>query len=265
MEWLAGKSLDETLQLAQGDVRRAPADPKPRIFLFQLLCVLGSWDRALTQLQVIGELDAASLAMVHTYRAAIAAEETRRAVFAGRIQPLILGQPERWIALMLESLRAGAKGQPEQVRALREEAFELAPTSPGQLEAEQALAFDWLADADPRLGPITDAVIDGKYYWVPFSRIAELTIEAPSDLRDLVWTPTHFRWLNGGESFGLIPTRYPGSDSQADDRIKRSARTEWIPDGGDYIGVGQRVFVTDSAEVSILDLRSLSFTLEADN
>jgi type VI secretion system protein ImpE len=264
MEWLADRSLEEALQLAQNDVRRAPADAKPRIFLFQLLCVLGSWKRALNQLQVLGELDAASLPMVHTYRAAIAAEEARRAVFAGRIQPLIFGRPERWVALVLESLRAHAHRHPEEARRLREEAFELAPTTSGRLEAEQSMPFDWIADADPRLGPIVEAVIDGKYYWVPFAHIAELTIEPPNDLRDLVWTPTRFRWLNSGESVGLIPTRYPGSELQADDRIKRSARTEWISDGEDYSGIGQRLFVTDTDEVSILDLRSAIFSPDSE-
>lgn len=264
MEWSDHQSLEDLLQRAQDDVRRAPADPKPRIFLFQLLCVLGSWERALNQLQVIGELDAASLPMVHTYRAAIAAEGVRRAVFEGRMQPLILGRPERWIALSLESLRLQAEGQLTQARPLREEAFELAPANPGRLHAEHSIDFEWLADADPRLGPMTEAVIDGKYYWVPFSHVAALSIEAPADLRDLVWTPAHFRWRNEGESIGLIPTRYPGSESHSDDRIKRSALTEWSAVGEeDFNGIGQRLFVTDSDEVAILDLRSVDFTLDA--
>jgi type VI secretion system protein ImpE len=263
MEWLDNQSLEEVLQAAQADVRRSPADPKPRIFLFQLLCVLGSWERALNQLQVIGEMDAASLPMVHTYRAAIAAEEARRAVFAGRIQPLILGQPERWIALALESLRLQNASQFAEARALREEAFELAPASPGQLQAERQIEFEWLADADPRLGPMTEAVIDGKYYWVPFSHMAAIVIEPPADLRDLVWTPAQFRWRNEGESFGLIPTRYPNSESQVDDRIKRSALTEWLSVGDDdFQGVGQRLLVTESNEVAILDIRSIDFRLE---
>lgn len=263
MEWLADQSLDEILEAAQAEVRRAPADPKHRVFLFQLLCVLGSWERALNQLQVIGELDAASLPMVHTYRAAIVAEEGRRAVFAGRIQPLILGRPERWIALALESLRQQNEAQLSQARALREEAFELAPASPGQLQADRRIDFEWLADADPRLGPIAEAVIDGKYYWIPLSQVAAIVMEPPADLRDLVWTPAQFRWRNEGESFGLIPTRYPVSESHADDRIKRSALTEWVGVGDDdFNGMGQRLFVTDSEEVSILDLRSIDFAPE---
>ena len=39
------------LQLLQDEVRARPADAKLRIFLFQLLCVLGQWERALNQLR----------------------------------------------------------------------------------------------------------------------------------------------------------------------------------------------------------------------
>ena len=47
----------------QEQVRARPADPKLRIFLFQLLCVLGQWERALNQLKVASGLDPAALAM----------------------------------------------------------------------------------------------------------------------------------------------------------------------------------------------------------
>ena len=53
------------LKLLQQQVRGAAADAKLRTFLFQLLAVLGQWQRALDQLKVCGELDAGTLAMVN--------------------------------------------------------------------------------------------------------------------------------------------------------------------------------------------------------
>ncbi|MBS1173150.1 MAG: impE, partial [Proteobacteria bacterium] len=38
------------LKLLQDQVRARPGDAKLRVFLFQLLCVLGQWERALNQL-----------------------------------------------------------------------------------------------------------------------------------------------------------------------------------------------------------------------
>ena len=87
-------------------------------------------------------------------------------------------------------------------------AFEAADAVPGTItvasaDGDHEAAFAWLADADSRIGPIFEAVINGKYYWVPASAVAALTIEAPEDLRDFVWMPAQFRWQNGGEAASL--------------------------------------------------------------
>ena len=68
------------LKLLSEQVRARPQDAKLRVFLFQLLCVLGQWQRAQNQLVVAGELDASTLAMVQTYREAIQCEQLRQDV-----------------------------------------------------------------------------------------------------------------------------------------------------------------------------------------
>ena len=77
-----------------------------------------------------------------------------------------------------------------------------------------------------RLGPVCEAVINGRYYWLPFERLTKIDLEAPADPRDVVW-PRHFQFTNGGESVGLIPTRYPGSEKSDDHRVRLARRTEW--------------------------------------
>ena len=95
-------------------------------------------------------------------------------------------------------------------------------------------AFEWIADADPRLGPMLEAMVDGKYYWVPFHRLRTLEIEPPADLRDKVWMPAHFVWANGGEAFGFMPTRYPGSQA-ADDAGAGAGRPHRVAGAGDVV------------------------------
>ena len=56
----------EALAALQGQVRSHPSDPKLRVFLFQLLSVLGQWDRAHTQLNVVAELDKLAIPMRET-------------------------------------------------------------------------------------------------------------------------------------------------------------------------------------------------------
>ena len=49
---LKGGDPAAALAHLQEQVRAKPADARLRIFLFQLLCVTGQWDRALNQLSV---------------------------------------------------------------------------------------------------------------------------------------------------------------------------------------------------------------------
>ena len=58
---LSQGELEETLAQLQDTGRIYPSTVKHRVFLFQLLALMGQWDRALTQLNVAGELDAGRL------------------------------------------------------------------------------------------------------------------------------------------------------------------------------------------------------------
>ena len=65
------------LALLQEEIRAKPANAKLRVFLFQLLCVRGEWERALNQLKVASGLDPAVLAMEQTYSGAVQCEAIR--------------------------------------------------------------------------------------------------------------------------------------------------------------------------------------------
>jgi type VI secretion system protein ImpE len=245
------------LILLQAQVRLRPQDPKLRIFLAQLLMVLGQWERAQNQLDVIRELDASALPMVHTYRTAMQCEQLRTQVFAGRRSPLIFGEPEPWIAMLIHALSLDQAAQAAEAATLRAQAFEQAAACGG---AVNGAPFEWIADADSRLGPMMEVLLNGAYYWVPVGRIARLTIEPPADMRDFVWLPATFVWANGGEAMGLIPTRYP-LEQTTDPQLLMARRTDWIELGADqYAGLGQRLLTTDAAEYGLLDVRELVIT-----
>jgi type VI secretion system protein ImpE len=247
--------LEAALSNLQEQIRTAPADAELRVFLFQLLCVMGQWERAHTQLNVAADLDAKTLAMAQMYREAIRCEMLRAEVFAGKKSPVVFGEPEEWLALLIESLLANATSRADQGRALRERAFESAPTSAGSINDE---TFEWIADADMRLGPVCEAVINGRYYWVPFARLSRIDLEAPADLRDFVWMPAHFQFANGGEAVGVIPTRYPGSQGSDDAQVCLGRKTVWIEETRDvFSGLGQRVLTTDTGDHALMDVRTI--------
>ena len=256
---LAGDPRGALDRLKQ-EVRKAPREATLRTFLFQLFCIFGEWDRALTQLSVASDLDALALPMAETYRTLIRCEMLRDSVFRGARTPTLFGHPQPWVPLLLEANRALAAGNPEAAATLRDDAFEQAPTTPG---TANDTPFDWIADADPRLGPMFEVILDGTYYWVPMQHVAKLDIEKPVDLRDQVWLPAEFTWTNGGETVGFIPTRYPGS-ATADPMLAMARRTEWQehgdPDLGWALPLGQRMFTTGDTDLALLDLRSLAFT-----
>jgi len=274
--------LDEALAALQEQVRARPEDAKLRVFLFQLLSVRGEWKRAMTQLDVASQLDPKNLLMAQVCRQGIMCEALRTDVFAGKRTPLVLGKPEEWIGWLVQAAQHTARGEHAAAEELRSKALDAAPSSGGEIwiadpkQAAKAAAsdarpekggeraeapkgvrhtFDWIADSDSRLGPIVEAIVEGRYYWIPMSRILEIKLEAPADLRDVVWTPANFTWTTGASQVGLIPTRYPGSESgSAGERLARETNYD-EPSPGVFIGRGQRMWMTDAGEHAMMEAR----------
>ena len=249
--------LEEALAALQTEIRNKPEDSRLRLFLFQLNCVLGRLDKALTQLQVIASLTAESMLMAQIFRPVITCELLRREVFAGKHTPLLFGEPAEWMGLLVRANQLIIQNEFAAAAELRNQAFESAPASSGKCNGE---SFEWMADADSRFGPMLEAFIDGKYYWVPLCRVSKITSEKPSDLRDLVWMPVQFIWTNGGAVSGHIPARYPGTENSTDGKLRLGRGADWKQESGDtFLGLGQRVLATDAKEYPLLECRSLEF------
>lgn len=252
---LKGGDLAAAVEQAKRLVRNDPASVKPRILLFQLFSLLGDWERALTQLNVVGELAADTVPMVCTYRGMLTGEPLRARVFAGNETPIVLGQPENWLALLIEALRLDGLGEASAAAGLRAKAFDEAPATSGTVDGT---AFGWIADGDQRLGPVLEAVVNGRYCWIPLHRIRTIEVEPPSDLRDLVWMSVTLTFANGGQVMGLVPARYPGTPETGDPQLRLGRRTDWEESpAGLLTGLGQRMLVTDVGEHALMDVRRI--------
>ena len=158
--------------------------------------------------------------------------------------------------------RGGAPARARQGReaaALRAAAFEAAPARTGTLNGEP---FEWIADADVRMGPVCEAMLNGKYYWIPFERLARIDVEAPTDLRDLIWAPAkpHLRQRRRA---GRVPAGAISGDRGRGGRRHppEPAKTEWRDLGADtHVGMGQRMFATDVGETAILEARVIELS-----
>ena len=254
---LQSGDLEKALADLKEDIRNHPEKVELRIFLFQLLSVMGQWKQAMTQLNIAAELDPDALLMAQIYRPALNCEVLRDAVFQGSRTPLSFGEPLAWMAWLIQIPGLLAAGEFKAAADLRDQAFDAAPAVSGRIDGQ---AFTWLADADERLGPVLEAVIHGKYYWIPFQRIRTIQIDKPVHLRDVVWVTATFTWANEGQSAGLIPGRYPGSENAEDSGFRLGRKTDWRNAGNNlFVGLGQRMLATDQGEYPLLDIREVIF------
>lgn len=261
---LAGGALDDALARVEAQIKAAPADADLRAAFVQLLCLTGNWTRAQTQLKSWAALKPQAQPTVTLLEQAIRGELQRAAVFAGQDRPRLPGDAYGWAETLFAALRAELQGERAQADDLRNAALEAAALNPGSAlvqDSEQAQPFAWLIDGDSRLGPVCELLVNGNYFWVPFSVIAEMRFQAPASVTDLVWRHTLVRLVDGSEQVCQVPVRYPfAPDAQDDLRLARL--TEWQPlDEAQqhYIGHGQKVWLNDSAEFSLLTLETLTF------
>ena len=248
----------EELSAMQSRVRAFPEDRQSREALFHLYCITGQWERAGAQLRALSGLDRGAKKLAPLYETLLQAELQRQKVLAGKAKPTVFGEPEEWIAWQARVLELLAANEGEAAAELRDKAWDAAPNSPGSIDGD---VFDWIADADARLGPVLEAVVDGLYYWVPFIRIQSIMMEEPKTLGDLVWARAVFQWRGGVGATGFIPVRYSGSENGNGD-LQMARKTEWKEQPGGWVfGAGQRLFITSRSDKDypLLDARKIEF------
>jgi type VI secretion system protein ImpE len=254
---LAAGEIDAARQALIETLRAAPQDERARMFLFQLLCVMGEWEKALIHLRTLAQLNTEAPMLSVVYGQAIAAEQVRAAAFAGAGAFPLLVDSSSWMRTLAQSLEAVSRGDPTGASELRQQAFEDAADTPGTWDEHR---FETIADVDARLGPAFEAIIMGRWGLIPFEAIREIKSEGPKDLRDMVWLPVEVALRSGSSVAAFLPVRYPGSERSSDAGIRLARRTDWVEGQRGEEGLGQRQwFVDDGTEFGILSLRRLAF------
>jgi len=221
----AGK-LDDAIQALVAELKNDPGNDRQRTFLFELLCFAGEYDRAEKQLDVLARSSNKNAELgTLLYRGAMAAERTRQGMF-----------------------ESGKFPDSE------------AETVSGTLDDRR---FEWISDADPRIGPKLEVFAAGAYMWIPFDKIESIEIPQPRRLRDLLWTPAVVRT---GPAFAdkdlgevLLPAMCPLSARSADSAVRLGRSTVWEESAEGAIPLGQKVLIVDDEEVPLLEIRRLTF------
>ncbi|MCM8534126.1 MAG: hypothetical protein NE330_23390 [Lentisphaeraceae bacterium] len=257
-ELLKASKFSEALIAQKKQVQANPAVAKERYLLSILFAFNGEWERSSTQLSVATQADDKNYGLIgKIFQTLLKVEAQRRAVFSGESSPLVFGKPKEWLIQLIQSLKADSEKDFETASKLRSEAQSKADAISGKIDGHD---FEWIADTDERLGPVLEAIVDGKYYWVPFCYIRSLSIAPPTQLTDYLWTPAKITWQNGGQTEAYLPSRYPDSEKSDDEQIKLARKTNWSKaDSSCEYGLGQKVLFSNSEDFSLLDIRSLVF------
>ena len=248
------------LAILKKEIASDPSDAKKRWFLFQLFCFVGDYKRASDQLKLTAQLDDEFQSASLIYSRVIASELFREAVVAGEATPLILGEPEPWLAKLFEANRMLGQNDLESATQLRMEAYDSQPAVPGDCNGTR---FEWICDQDSRFAGNLECFMNGKYYWLPLSQVKEMSLENESETRsylDLLYPRARLILRTEAELDAILFARYPANYSLDSPALAMNRLTEW-EDLNDYniLGTGQRMFCADSGEFPLLELSKLSF------
>jgi len=217
--------LREAIKALGEELRSNPLDAKRRTFLFELLLFAGEFDRAEKQLDLLAVANSEAAAGTLLYRSALHAERTRQAMFANGETP----------SHKEEAVHGGTWNDKP---------------------------FAEFFDADPRIGANLEVFIAGSYTWIPIHYLRRLEIQAPVNLRDLIWaqarveTSSDFRLQDLGEV--LLPALCPLSYRHADEAVQLGRESAWEADETyGQLPYGIKMMDVDGSDVPLLEMRSV--------
>lgn len=260
-ELLDAGQLSAAIEQLTQEVRAHPTDGRQRIFLFELLCFAGDYQRAARQLDVIGHQNATMALGVQVYRSILTAEEARQRLFAEGRRPDFLFDPPPYVSLHLEALQRLRVDRSDEAEALLEQSVHARPSLHARLDGRLCEDF---RDADDLLAPFLEVIVGGRYVWLPFTQILHLHIAPPRRLRDLLWASATLESPYGPVGEVFLPVLYVGSSTHTDERVRLGRMTDWQRlSAGLVRGVGQRLFLADGEDRAMLEARDIEFEVAA--
>ncbi len=241
-------------------VRSNPTDVAARIFLFELSCFSGDWDRADKQLDVIGHQDSNAMIGALIYRQNFKAERDRARHFSDSLQPGILAPPPTYVEDLIRANKRIREGNTAEARAILDAIEEERPAFKASVNGSQVSD---LRDYNDLTMCIFEAIFKDQYIWIPMEQVASIEFFKPKTLRDLFWIQAEVELVEGTKGEMFIPSLYSGSWKHDDDDVRLGRKTDWRDLGDDiFVGAGTKLFWMDGTDRSILDIESIKFEHE---
>jgi type VI secretion system protein ImpE len=225
--------LNEAIQSLSAELRDNPSDPKRRTFLFELLCFAGEYERADKHLNLLADVSGEAKMGAVLYMSAMHGERIRHKTFADKDFPTSPVDDAKLLGGTIKLTNGETK------------------------------EFNWFEDSDPRVGPRMELFAAGAYLWMGLEYIESIEFQPVTKLRDLLWRPAFIRT---GPSFKgtelgevLVPALFPFSHKHPDDQVRLGRSTVWDTTGEDPIPYGQKTYLVDDVDYSIMEIHSLEF------
>lgn len=220
--------LTEAIADLGAELRKQPSSVKLRTFLFELLCFAGEFDRAEKQLDILVEQDARMQLGVTLYKSLLRAHRQREQFFETDVE---IAEEDQLV-------------------------------SPVRINGK---SYERCEDEDPRIASSFEIYLDGVYARIPYREVEQIEIEAPSNLRDLLWIPAKISWKTespfaGKAPHAFLPALAPGSWYHKDDAV-RLGRLSLMhqTESGELVPYGAKLLLCGNEEIPLLEVRELAF------
>ena len=243
-------------------VRSNPTNIPARIFLFELSCFSGDWERAEKQLDVIGHQDANAMVGSLIYRQNFKAERDRLRHFSDGLQPGILAPPPRYVEDLLQANNRIREGNTAEARAILDKIEEERPAFKARVNGAEVSDF---RDYNDLTMCIFEVIFKDEYVWLPIEQVRKVEFFKPKSLRDLFWIQAKVELVEGTNGEMFFPSLYSGSSKSDNDQVRLARMTDWRDLGDElFAGEGLKLFWMDGKDRSILDIENIEFEHEDD-
>jgi type VI secretion system protein ImpE len=250
--------LDDAIAAQIEVVRARPAEADARALLAEFLCLAGQWERADKQLDLIGTQQPGLAVGVALFRQLIRGAIAREEVFLKGAVPEMIGGATEPLQATLAALLDLRDGSEEAASATLRAAEERRAPLSGSCDGKP---FDDIRDGDDLTACLLEVISStGKYFWVPWERVADLELEKPRSVRERIWRQASLSVRDGPDGIVYIPALYPVLPNRTLSVEARLGRlTDWIElGGGAMVGIGVRTLLIGEHGLTLDEITSLS-------
>jgi len=256
-------NLSGAIESTLSAVKSNPTDITARIFLFELSCFSGDWERAERQLDVIGQQDVNAMIGAHIYKQNFEAERDRMSLFSRGQIPECLMQPPNYVEGLLAAIAHVKDGKLKEAKEVVDQVEEKRPAFTCKVNGDESADF---RDFNDLTCCVFEAIVKDSYTWLPFEQVQKVEFMEPKSLRDRYWMQAEIELTNGTKGEMFIPSLYSGSFKSDDDAIRLGRATDWREIGEDIlVGDGVRLFQYEGGHIAISDINTIEFIHEEES